>query len=143
LQKFPAPDFTATAKVRLVPEQQTIRGGLVVFGDDYSALELASKGSERILRLIVCLQAESGSREGVAAEIPLQTDTLILRVQVSSPKALCQFSYSLDGEQFTTVGRPFPAKPGRWVGAKVGLYCVSQAGSRAGGYLDADWFRIE
>jgi len=143
LQKFPAPDFTATAKVRLVPEQQNIRGGLVVFGDDYSALELAVKEGTKILRLIVCMQAETGSREGLAAEIPIQTDTLILRVQVSSPNALCQFSYSLDGKEFVPAGRPFPAKPGRWVGAKVGLYCVSQAGSRAGGYLDVDWFRVE
>ncbi|HPP55002.1 MAG TPA: glycoside hydrolase 43 family protein [Anaerohalosphaeraceae bacterium] len=143
LQKFPAPDFTASAKVRLVPEQQNIRGGLVVFGDDYSALELAVREGAKVLRLVVCMQAETGSREGLAAEIPAQTDTLILRVQVSSPNALCQFSYSLDGKEFVPAGRPFPAKPGRWVGAKVGLYCVSQAGSRAGGYLDVDWFRVE
>ncbi|MEJ5260675.1 MAG: glycoside hydrolase 43 family protein [Anaerohalosphaeraceae bacterium] len=143
LQKFPAPSFSASAKVRLVPEQQVIRGGLVVFGDDYSALELAVKDRSLVLRLVVCMQAEQGGREGLAAEIPLQTDTVILRVQVTAPNALCQFSYSLDGKEFISVGRPFPAKAGRWVGAKVGLYCVSQAGSRAGGYLDADWFRIE
>ncbi len=143
LQKFPAPSFTASAKVRLIPEQQVVRGGLVVFGDDYSALELAGKERSLVLRLVVCMQAEQGGREGLAAEIPLQTDTVFLRVQVTAPNALCQFSYSLDGKEFVSVGRPFPAKAGRWVGAKVGLYCVSQAGSRAGGYLDADWFRIE
>lgn len=73
----------------------------------------------------------------------LDTDTIFLRVQVSSPDAQCRFSYSIDGGQFMPVGELFTAKPGKWVGAKVGLYCLSQAGSKAGGYLDADWFRIE
>lgn len=143
LQKFPAPDFTASAKVRLVPEQQSIRGGLIIFGEDYAAVEAAVENKTVVLRQIVCRQAERGSRETIAAKRPLETDTIFLRVQVAGPNAVCRFSYSTDGNVFTLIGEPFTAKPGRWVGAKVGLYCLSEAGSRAGGYLDADWFRIE
>jgi beta-xylosidase len=143
LQKFPAPDFTATAKVRLVPEEQTVRGGLTIFGEDYACIELAGQDKKIRLRQSVCRQASEGGKEIIVKEIPLETDTVFLRVQVTSPDAVCRFSYSTDGRQFTPVGESFTARPGRWIGAKVGLYCLSQAGSKAGGYLDADWFRIE
>jgi len=143
LQKFPAPDFTATAKVRLVCEDQSVRGGLTVFGQDYACIELAGQEKKIRLRQLICQTAESGKPEKILQEMALDTDTIFLRVQVSSPDAQCRFSYSIDGGQFMPVGELFTAKPGKWVGAKVGLYCLSQAGSKAGGYLDADWFRIE
>jgi hypothetical protein len=54
------------------------------------------------------------------------------------------FSFSDDGETFAALGEAFQAQPGRWVGAKVGLF--AQRGSersRESGYADVDWFRIE
>lgn len=143
LQKFPAPNFTATAKVRLVPEEMSVRGGLTVFGEDYACIELTGQDKKIRLRHWVCRQAADGSGETIVHEQPLEGDSVFLRVQVAAPDAVCRFSYSMDGKQFTQVGEEFKAQPGRWIGAKVGLYCISQAGSKAGGYLDADWFRIE
>jgi hypothetical protein len=59
------------------------------------------------------------------------------------PSAVCQFSYSNDGEEFEPIGQPFVAKPGRWIGAKVGLFCIAPQESNSQGYADFDWFRIE
>jgi hypothetical protein len=44
---------------------------------------------------------------------------------------------------FTTIGKEFVAKPDKWIGAKVGLFCVSKPDVRMGGYADFDWFRVD
>ena len=46
-------------------------------------------------------------------------------MDISAPKAICQFSYSEDGINFYQLGKPFKAQPGKWIGAKVGVFCVS------------------
>jgi hypothetical protein len=62
--------------------------------------------------------------EKVIEEQPIQTDSIFLRVQASSPDARCKFSYSIDGNRFEDIGNEFKAKPGKWIGAKVGLLCT-------------------
>ena len=55
-----------------------------------------------------------------------------LRVDVT-PQAVCRFSSSTDGKTFTPTGKAFIARPGRWIGAKVGIF----------GFGDFEDFRIE
>jgi hypothetical protein len=64
-------------------------------------------------------------------------------VKVSSPDARCQFSFSVDGNLFESLGNEFKAKPGKWIGAKVGLFAVSPMSAETGGYADFDWFHID
>jgi hypothetical protein len=68
--------------------------------------------------------------------------TTYLRVQVSKG-AKCNFSYSEDGEHFTSAGEAFSAVPGRWIGAKMGLFCTRTTVTNDAGFADVDWFRIE
>ena len=58
-----------------------------------------------------------------------------------APAAVCTFSYSTDGENFTEVkDRYFAATPGGWIGAMVGFYAIG-SGNRPG-VMDVDWFRF-
>jgi hypothetical protein len=59
-----------------------------------------------------------------------------------SASAVCNFSYSTDGRNFSPVGEPFNARQGRWMGAKVGLFAVRVGKTREYGYAVFDWFRI-
>jgi hypothetical protein len=52
------------------------------------------------------------------------------------------FSYSADGREFTLLGQPFTAKPGRWIGANIGLFALGTVPVREFGYADIDWFRV-
>jgi hypothetical protein len=55
-----------------------------------------------------------------------------------------EFSFSTDGTAFAAIGEPFQAQPGRWVGAKIGLFALRNGQqAREAGYLDVDWFRVE
>jgi hypothetical protein len=92
---------------------------------------------------VKCVQVAQGSHELLIDEQRLYGATAYLRVNVSGPDGVCAFSYSEDGVTFKSIGKPFPAQPDKWIGAKVGLYSVSKPDVRLGGYADIDWFRIE
>ena len=56
--------------------------------------------------------------------------------------AKCKFSYSLDGNTFTDAGTEFQAEVGRWIGAKMGIFCSRTTQTNDSGYADFDWFRV-
>jgi beta-xylosidase len=143
LQKFPAPDFTIAAKIKLTPEFDGKRAGLIIAGEDYACLYIAQTKQQFSLIQAVCKNALRGDKEEINEEKPLQTAAVYLRVKVSPPDARCQFSFSVDGSQFENIGKEFQAVPGKWIGAKVGLFCVSDPAAKTGGYADCDWFRVE
>ena len=66
---------------------------------------------------------------------------IYMRVKVSEG-GICTFSYSVDGKKYISVGEPFTARQGKWIGAKVGLFCVNPHDAPNRGWVDADWFRI-
>ena len=72
----------------------------------------------------------------------IKNNSAYFKVEVSAPDAMCQFLYSENGKKFKKIGKPFKAKEGKWVGAKVGLYSVSTIEDKRGGYADVDFFKI-
>jgi hypothetical protein len=56
---------------------------------------------------------------------------------------ICRFEYSSDGEIYTALTETFQALPGKWIGAKVGLFCNSTALTNDAGYVNVDWFRVD
>ena len=126
LQKFPAPRFTATTKLELDPRAEGDTAGLVVMGEDYAALMLGPGANGLNVKRVTCRDAAQGNAETVDAAASGLKNPIWLRVSVE-PEALCTFSYSADGKKFTTLGTPFPARAGRWIGAKVGLVCLGTA----------------
>lgn len=144
LQKFPAPGFRASAKIKLVPEGAAMgkSAGLLVFGLDYATLTLTQRGNEFVLRQTLAVEAGDNLGEELIEEVKLKGNEAVLQVVVRGPDALCQFRYSTDGEVFKDIGKPFKAREGQWVGAKVGLFSASRPGIKYGGYADVDYFRI-
>jgi Beta xylosidase C-terminal Concanavalin A-like domain len=72
----------------------------------------------------------------------LKNKEFYLRVKVSEG-AMCSFSFSADGVNFTNIGNVFKAREGRWIGAKVGLFFNRPAKFNDAGTADIDWFRVE
>ncbi|MFC0215801.1 glycoside hydrolase 43 family protein [Paenibacillus chartarius] len=143
-QKFPAPAFSATAKLTFKPQTSSELAGLTVFGHEYRYLALQPSDAGLRLTFVKGQGDKTSSSEETAESIalPAGTDTAFLRVQVVL-EALCTFQYSLDGETFESIGEPFAAVPGGWVGAKLGLFCIRQADGTDGGYADIDWMVVE
>ena len=57
--------------------------------------------------------------------------------------AICAFSYSRDGKEFHLLGREFRTKPGKWVGAKIGLLAEATNDQSPAGFADFDWIRFD
>ena len=57
-------------------------------------------------------------------------------VEGNVPDAVCHFSYSLDGEKWTTVPSEFIAQPELWIGAKWGFFCNRFSPKNDAGWLD-------
>lgn len=186
LQKFPAEEFMATAKMKFSPnlKLEEEKAGLIVMGRSYANLALKNKNGQISLVYTTCMGAAKGKKEqeititdwkehtrkqsvalapnesqtpngtqaqhGTPAQngsqMPLashgQAQEVYLRVKVGKG-ALCTFSYSLDGLNYTSIPGSFPAEEGQWIGAKMGLFAVKKEKNNDSGYADVDWFRVE
>jgi beta-xylosidase len=142
LQKFTAQHFTTTVKMSFHPKLENERTGIIIFGTDYASLELIRKTDGIHLQLRTCLNADKGKPDAVSNDTKLVDGNIYLRVSVTQ-NATCQFFYSRDGIQFIPVAGSFQAKPGRWVGAKMGIYCSRSGKTNDAGWVDVDWFRVE
>jgi beta-xylosidase len=141
-QKFPSEEFTATMKLSFKPKHKGERIGLVVFGTDYACISLV-KGADGMY--IVCNEnskADKGNNEIEGASFPVEGNDFLLRVRVARG-GVCHFSFTNNNKTITTIAKTFTAKPGRWVGAKLGLFCTRTNSTNDAGYADVDWFRIE
>ena len=142
LQKFPSPEFTATAKVTFHPQAAGDQTGLLVMGSDYAYLGLRKTKDGLILFQAAALNADRGGAEKESSAVAISSATMYLRVKISAG-AMCEFSYSSDGIRFQSIGSTFQAKKGRWIGARVGLFASRSPGGNESGYADYDWFRME
>ena len=145
LQKFPAETFMATTKVTFYPNPklENERTGLIVMGQSYANLVLKS-GKENInLVYGICKKAHEGNPETEKMIASVSAGTPVYLRVVVTAGAKCQFSYSLDGQKYTQVGEPFQAEVGRWIGAKMGIFCTRTTQTNDSGYADYDWFRVE
>ncbi|WP_236705131.1 hypothetical protein [Hymenobacter sp. AT01-02] len=143
LQKLPADKFTVTTKLTFSPRFEGEKVGLVMMGLDYAALSLGNANGKLLLTQAVCKNAEKLAAEQETSSVVVPgKQPVYLRVAVQ-PGAICQFSYSLDGQQFQPIGGAFTAREGKWIGAKVGLFCTRAAKTNDAGSADVDWFRVE
>lgn len=154
MQKFPAEEFTATAKLKVSAKDDGQLSGLIIMGWDYSWIGVEKQGEKFLLKQAVCKDAEQGNLEQVstlavlepsrkfeAGLFPNYEREIYIRVHVGKG-AYCRFSYSLDGKKFTEAGTLFKARQGKWIGAKVGMFSVTPHGKERG-WVDVDWFRVE
>ena len=112
---------------------------------EYIGIEKTENGYKLIQ--VICKNADKGTEEKVIESVDLSNSDVFLKVFVIPSSTAdefpsCNFSYSLDGKEFKQFGNTFTAKPGKWVGAKVGIFSSAPINSTDTGYTDFDWFRF-
>lgn len=141
MQKFPAEQFMVTTKCTFHALNDGDKAGFAIMGTNYAYLSLTKNTNGFQLAYVTCMKANEGTPEKVQELKVLPDSTVYFSVKVDT-EAVCHFSYSTDGINFTNVADSFTAVPGKWMGAKVGLFCTSTTKTNDAGYADFDWFRI-
>ncbi|NDW17742.1 glycoside hydrolase [Dysgonomonas sp. 216] len=156
MQKLTAPEQTVTAKLTGVFINEGDKMGLIMMGWDYSYIAVKRTSAGYSIEQVICKDAEQKTPETKVAEIslnnlkvekrlnyktPIDNVHFYLRVQVKDG-GICTFSYSADGKKYQTIGEPFIARQGKWIGAKTGLFVMNKEGGSSRSWLDVDWFRI-
>jgi beta-xylosidase len=123
LQKFPAPAFTADVALDTSDLRSGERAGLIVFGEDYAWAGIEQQGARRMLVVRSVARAQEGGPETVVFSAQHDQPRVTLRVTVTRG---AQFRFAIvDRGTIREIGGGFQAKPGRWVGAKVGLFAAA------------------
>ncbi|MDF2189563.1 glycoside hydrolase 43 family protein [Paraflavitalea sp. CAU 1676] len=145
LQKWPGESFAMSTRLTFTPNPklENERAGLLVMGQSYAALTVKKKKDGIWLVYNTCKEAFKGTAETEKELVKLgdSSVTVTLRVQIL-PGALCRFGYSVEGKEFTDIETPFKAEPGRWIGAKTGLFCTRPGQINDAGFADFDYFRV-
>jgi beta-xylosidase len=147
LQKLPAEEFVVDTKLDLAKLADGGRAGFIMYGFDYVWLGASRQGGKLKLQLNSCTDAEKQCSEITENTENLSESILYLRMIVSKGGKI-QFTWSHDNQTFTPIGREFTAAMGRWVGAQMGLFSLTDESSFQGsvnmvqGSVDVDYFRV-
>jgi len=142
LQKFSAPSFIAETLLDFSAAALFDRAGLTVTGNYYTfvCLEKLNDGNH--------LSIYEGKKENRKFLLPKKIASLLvnanriwLRASVDTA-TMYQYSYSLDGNIFSNLGGLYLAEKGTWIGAKIGLVCLTPGLMPSKGYANFDYFRL-
>ena len=141
LQKFPNDEFTATAKLTFNPHFDEEEAGLLIMGLDYSFLKLKQIGGKTFLSQMICNKADKKEVESETETVQISNKIIYLRVQVTQ-NGNCIFSFSEDGTTYKNIGKPFKAREGKWIGAKIGFVALRNGFVNDAGNIMIDWIRF-
>ena len=140
-QKFPAEEFSVTLKVSFKPKHEDERFGLTVFGADYAVLSLVKKSDKIFVVQSENIGADRNKEEKIVLMLPHSGSQFVLKVKVSKG-GVSDFSYETEDGKGNLL-KTFTAKPGRWVGAKIGMFYTRHNTTNDAGFADVDWIRVE
>lgn len=169
LQKWPAPEFTCTAKMNLAGLQEGDSAGYVSLGMLYAGIGIACVDGKYVVKYIKGTQnfdcdaayTKEETKEAAVWEKHDFTDELLsvffrytvkrvgttqkteMNLAVSNvPMEEVTLEISLDGTNYLAP-LTIPAKAGRWVGVKSGVYCMhdNTVKSEENGFVTVDYVR--
>ncbi|SMF17776.1 Beta-xylosidase [Alteromonadaceae bacterium Bs31] len=145
LQKLPAPEFIVQTTIEVPDSAGELSAGLTMFGEDYSWIGFSNIPETDEVEIVVgvCHGARKGCTENIRPQKILKTRQVTLRMIVTEGGATV-LSFLDDNGRFHSVGELFQARPGRWIGAKVGLFVRSENAEdvKAENFVDVREFNL-
>ena len=132
-QKFPALTFTVQTRIDASHLREGAHAGLIILGREHAALAISPNGASHSISLII-----NNHRTTFAT---LDAAVIDLRVEISDGGE-CTFSYAGQSGEFQSLSHAFQSREGKWMGAKVGLFCISADAAPLSGHADFDYLRF-
>ena len=150
MQKLPAEEFTVSARIDARGLAVGERVGLAILGRDTASIAVHRNARGLVIVESIGKGVDAGGVDVDASDAASLADVLpssivTLRATFESGGRV-RFDATADTMRFVGPGSGFTARPGVWVGARVGLFASAPDATTAGvstrGYADIDWFRI-
>lgn len=141
-QKIPAEEFSASVKVKFTPQFQDESFGLMVLGTDYAYVSILKNNQGTFIVCRKCFNADKKNVETEVGRYPVSGNQFYLHIKMEKG-GLYRFGFGDPAKGITWILETLQAKPGRWVGAKLSLFCVGNSVMNKTNHADIDWFRIE
>ncbi len=140
LQKWPAPEFTLTACLRLEGMKDGDACGMLSLGKYCDNLLICQENGTKSLWQIIEKKGKLWVEESRNKLEAVEGEILYLRMKVTNAEKI-SWEVSQDGENYHSVGQATEAEamPGGWVGVKAGLAAIHQ-GESLGGYVKVEYF---
>jgi len=137
-QRVPAGAFQAETEMDFNPASMATEAGLAIFGIDCLQNGLASwTGKDGARKRVLAIKKNAVE----LCAVPCPPGRLHLVLDFSFGGA-CRFGLRAEAARIDWVGPSMQARKGDWVGARVGLYCVSGGPFPTADYADFDFFRF-
>ncbi|MCF0244087.1 MAG: family 43 glycosylhydrolase [Bacteroidaceae bacterium] len=151
-QRMSGPECTGSVLIDFSNMKDGDICGLAAFNGDSGVLRIVKKGGKAVLQLTeeksVFKQPRNIERVdvNVIKEVRLKGKQVYLKVHgdFNPGKDLATFSYSIDGNSWTTFDTPIPMRfdyTRHFMGTKFAIF--NYATKKLGGYIDVDWFHFE
>lgn len=133
LQKIPGPAFSAETWLELSDPLGAVQAGLIVMGERHAALTATGvAGGVKLSLLIDGASVFDGHVSGPGVRLCV----------TFSEGGRCRFSFGAQQGALKPIEATFQAVPGRWIGAKLGLFALTSAPLTTPAYADFDYFRF-
>lgn len=149
LQKWPAPRFCATTRLDLsrLKKQRDI-AGMISLGGVYTGLGVICLEDKKRLVQITGEWMKNNERLRMYEEI--HCDEILLKMKVADKEVSFEYCCEFGKEDknadetgliWIPTGEKVKTTPGRWVGVKMGLFCVNRE-HQTDGIAAAEYFRL-
>ncbi|MCX6315780.1 MAG: glycoside hydrolase 43 family protein [Bacteroidetes bacterium] len=145
LQKIPPPNTSVIAKMRLSSNIIGEKAGLILFGENYGYLSVTHKEDGNYISFSRCIKADKGTVEEKFESFKMVSDEVYFSIDITEPgeqEQLARFYFSHHPDSLYRQLGVLSLKPGRWVGAKIGFFCIRDKKTNDAGYADIDWIRF-
>ncbi len=157
-QKLICPSFVAKVSMDISSLRDDTKAGFVMFGGEYTYLAVAKREGRIFLEKCLSKQEIDGTvSEDIKVVKELATDCKKItisfdlknshnrNVESCQPSAELSMSYLLDGsDSYEAVSEIFRPSDHTWVGAKLGLFCVSQTmDDMSDAYAQFEYIHVE
>jgi len=141
-QKIMCPEFVAETKMNFYNMQTEEKAGILIIGKQYAGICIECK-NEKINIIYFESEGTGENRSEIEIErIPYTNNKEIYFRFKFNDDQKGSFSYSVDGEIWSTETRRFSPKSATWVGAKIGIFAIADGKTQKSGYAEFSYFNV-
>lgn len=141
-QKIVCPKFQAETKMDFSKLPVSAKSGLIIIGAEYGALYAERKEEGIVIGYLESEEEGDNRRERVIEEINWQGDNIIYLRMKFYEEEECEFSYRSELGEWSIPTHRFKPQGAVWVGAKIGLFAVSDKNREAKGGAEFEYFKV-